>query len=151
MAKAYTKPSPTRSAIGKRLIRFRKPSCEHCGTSERLGVHHKDRNWRNNDISNLMTLCSSCHTSLHHTQGDLARKRTQPLCLVCGKQSYRPGLCHKHRTRQRRYGNPWMTKIMIGKSWQLVSEQPGMNGLPQQESATGYQIDHTALDASEIQ
>jgi predicted HNH restriction endonuclease len=30
-----------------------------------LGVHHKDRNRHNNDISNLEVLCPNCH-SLEH-------------------------------------------------------------------------------------
>ena len=39
--------------------------CEKCNTTERLHVHHKDRDVTNNDPSNLMTLCASCHLKLH--------------------------------------------------------------------------------------
>ena len=42
--------------------------CERCGYSEHpeiLGVHHKDRNRHNNDLSNLEVLCPICH-SLEH-------------------------------------------------------------------------------------
>jgi 5-methylcytosine-specific restriction endonuclease McrA len=42
--------------------------CERCGYSEHpeiLGVHHKDRNRHNNDLSNLEVLCPTCH-SLEH-------------------------------------------------------------------------------------
>lgn len=40
-------------------------NCEECGTTERLHVHHKDRNPANNDVSNLAVLCASCHLKLH--------------------------------------------------------------------------------------
>lgn len=43
----------------------RKVACEQCGATERLHVHHKDRRPANNDPSNLMTLCASCHLKLH--------------------------------------------------------------------------------------
>lgn len=43
-------------------------SCNRCGYSEHkhiLGVHHKDRNRKNNHIDNLEILCPICH-SLEH-------------------------------------------------------------------------------------
>lgn len=42
--------------------------CNRCGYGEHpeiLGVHHIDRNRKNNDISNLEVLCPNCH-SLEH-------------------------------------------------------------------------------------
>ena len=42
-----------------------KDRCEDCGTTEKLHIHHKDRNPANNDLSNLAVLCSSCHKALH--------------------------------------------------------------------------------------
>jgi len=42
--------------------------CNRCGYNiepKILGVHHKDRNRNNNDISNLEVLCPNCH-SLEH-------------------------------------------------------------------------------------
>ena len=44
--------------------------CERCGFDknlEILGVHHKDRNRKNNKISNLEILCPNCH-SLEHAK-----------------------------------------------------------------------------------
>jgi len=38
--------------------------CEMCGGKMEL-IHHKDGNKKNNDISNLMGLCTSCHSVLH--------------------------------------------------------------------------------------
>lgn len=45
-------------------------SCCRCGYAEHpeiLGVHHKDRNRKNNDLSNLEVLCPNCH-SLEHSK-----------------------------------------------------------------------------------
>lgn len=43
-------------------------SCERCGFDqypEILGVHHKDRNRKNNELSNLEVLCANCHSIEH--------------------------------------------------------------------------------------
>ena len=55
--------------------------CSHCGTKEKLVVHHIDRSGRgnkkhNNDLSNLMVLCKSCHINIHRKDlQDSKRKR----------------------------------------------------------------------------
>ena len=42
------------------------PFCEICkATPKRLSVHHKDGNYQNNVLSNLQTLCTSCHKKTH--------------------------------------------------------------------------------------
>jgi len=44
--------------------------CNQCGYDTEpkiLGVHHKDRNRKNNDLSNLEVLCPNCH-SLEHSK-----------------------------------------------------------------------------------
>lgn len=41
-------------------------SCEICGATKDLEVHHKDKNHSNNNPSNLMTVCSSCHQRVHN-------------------------------------------------------------------------------------
>ena len=46
-------------------------SCNTCGSTDNLDVHHKDRNYKNNEMKNLETLCHSCHMKLHWRQGDL--------------------------------------------------------------------------------
>lgn len=53
-----------------RARRHRKDACERCGSSENLHVHHRDDNWRNDDIANLETLCGSCHLEHHWATGD---------------------------------------------------------------------------------
>lgn len=39
--------------------------CEWCGSTEKIHVHHKDRNRANNAKDNIMILCVSCHAYLH--------------------------------------------------------------------------------------
>lgn len=39
--------------------------CELCREHKKTEIHHKDRDWRNNDIQNLQELCHRCHMILH--------------------------------------------------------------------------------------
>lgn len=41
------------------------PFCQRCGRRATL-VHHIDGNAHNDDMSNLMSLCDSCHQKVHH-------------------------------------------------------------------------------------
>lgn len=128
MALHYMHNNPSKEAVYKRLEKIQKSRCEICGTTENLCNHHRDRNWRNNDPSNFQTLCNSCHTSLHHARGDILKKKENLPCYVCGKPSYRSGLCNTCRTRQRRHGSPYLKRIRIGASWQVVMDASGLNG-----------------------
>ena len=40
--------------------------CEFCGINDKIVIHHKDKNRKNNDIANLQALCDSCHAWLHY-------------------------------------------------------------------------------------
>ena len=66
-SKEIFKPSFTtvrKAMIRRELINH----CNRCGYNIEpriLGVHHKDRNRNNNDMSNLEVLCPNCH-SLEH-------------------------------------------------------------------------------------
>jgi len=61
--------SPTYTTVRKTMLkREMLNSCERCGYDAEksiLGVHHKDRNRKNNSIQNLEVLCPNCH-SLEH-------------------------------------------------------------------------------------
>ena len=69
--------------------------CQKCQTKERLVIHHLDGDDRNNNLSNLITLCPACHGGLH------ALKNGGRECIVCGKffksgnnqYAYRMGYC----------------------------------------------------------
>jgi hypothetical protein len=64
----------------------RKPTCERCGATARLHVHHKDKDITNNDPANLETLCVLCHNR-HHFAGV---SRTAPIdCGPSGTRSSR--------------------------------------------------------------
>lgn len=43
-------------------------ACERCGFDRDkaiLGVHHKDRDRHNNELTNLEVLCPNCHSMEH--------------------------------------------------------------------------------------
>lgn len=39
--------------------------CVRCGFSDKIVVHHKDKNRNNNQMDNLITVCKSCHAFFH--------------------------------------------------------------------------------------
>jgi len=41
--------------------------CRDCGDDYELEVHHRDRNRKNNKLSNLETLCKRCHMVTRHS------------------------------------------------------------------------------------
>ena len=49
--------------------RAKKDKCEWCGATKNLVVHHLDENRYNNTLTNLITICKSCHQK-HHTIRD---------------------------------------------------------------------------------
>lgn len=40
-------------------------SCECCGSTTSLQVHHRDLRWLNNSPDNLQLLCPTCHSRVH--------------------------------------------------------------------------------------
>lgn len=58
--------------------RYKKDKCENCGFipmhSCQLDVDHIDGNHKNDDISNLRTLCANCHRLKTHLNNDRRRK-----------------------------------------------------------------------------
>jgi hypothetical protein len=42
--------------------------CVICSKDENLVIHHKDCNPMNNDLWNLITVCSTCHATHHHSK-----------------------------------------------------------------------------------
>lgn len=66
MSCANTRQEPTsRDTLHWRARKHKAQSCAECATTDRLHVHHIDRNPANNDPTNLLTLCASCHLKLH--------------------------------------------------------------------------------------
>ena len=59
--------SPTFYLTEIRRIIFERDNntCQRCGTREHLLIHHLDTNDRNNDLTNLIVLCTPCHLALH--------------------------------------------------------------------------------------
>lgn len=74
--------------------------CEICGSEVNIDVHHIDGNPQNNSLENLMRLCRSCHSKIHHPYS---------VCKICGDKAKGYGLCNKHYLRYKKYGDPLMT------------------------------------------
>jgi hypothetical protein len=55
-------------------------SCEVCGGTHRLAVHHIDEDWTNGAPDNIQTLCSPCH-SRHHMRARLEMRLRQVAAL----------------------------------------------------------------------
>ncbi len=104
MAKAMIVDNPSRDQYARRVRHLKKDHCEECGSSKNLHLHHRDRNWANNAVGNLQTLCATCHLKGHWARGDIMERMPKPPCRVCGKSSYRhkEQLCNTCRTRARR-------------------------------------------------
>ncbi|MFH1308486.1 MAG: HNH endonuclease signature motif containing protein [Patescibacteria group bacterium] len=46
----------------------KKIMCKHCNNLDKriLAVHHRDKNRKNNELSNLIWLCHNCHHLIHY-------------------------------------------------------------------------------------
>lgn len=57
-------------ALKMRLLQQRGTVCEKCDYNkyEILHVHHKDRNRKNNELSNLELICPNCHFEEHYLE-----------------------------------------------------------------------------------
>lgn len=52
------------------VTQLKKDHCEVCGKTHcRLECHHKDGDHANNELENLITVCSSCHKKFHYEMG----------------------------------------------------------------------------------
>lgn len=70
--------------------------CEICGSTKNLDIHHKDRDYTNNNLDNLQCLCRSCHNKIHRVT----------YCPICGKKARRYGYCEKHGMRYKKHKCP---------------------------------------------
>jgi hypothetical protein len=66
MAQVFVKDVPSRSALLKRVDKYRGNSCEICGGTKNIHKHHIDGNLLNDSPENIQTLCGSCHITHHH-------------------------------------------------------------------------------------
>lgn len=121
MAAAMTQDQPTLTAIKARNKHLRGPLCQECGTVAQLQIHHIDGNKFNNNASNLMTLCASCHSKWHWENGKRMPNR-RAACSICGTPARKLGYCQKHYQRFRKYGDPRVTKKKNGLRYELVED-----------------------------
>lgn len=61
--------------IKLRVFALKGEKCERCGYDKKeiLNVHHRDRDKKNNDLSNLELLCPNCHAEEHHLKNSWLR------------------------------------------------------------------------------
>ena len=64
------------ASYNKKAFKSYPHKCNRCGSLDRLEVHHKDHNRKNNDLSNLEILCKRCHKN-HHIVRDKFGKFTK--------------------------------------------------------------------------
>lgn len=57
--------------------KVKKDSCELCGSTNNLCVHHVDHNRTNNNLNNLITVCKQCHQEHHIKRDKLGRYTRQ--------------------------------------------------------------------------
>lgn len=134
MAKAQEKESVTLAALRSRAEKLRKKSCQRCGATANLQVHHKDRNPANNAPDNIETLCSSCHTTTHWEEGKVPnQKKRNFFCKICGKPARKLDMCQMHYQRFQKYGDPYLTKKKIGSRYELQREVPGAENGPERQ------------------
>ena len=57
----------TKSAYSKRARKYKKTSCEACGSKKKMVTHHIDQERTNNEPDNIQTLCKTCHDFFHRT------------------------------------------------------------------------------------
>lgn len=43
-------------------------ACQQCGSTQNLQIHHKNGNWRDENIQNLVLLCKNCHRQKHKAE-----------------------------------------------------------------------------------
>lgn len=66
-ANSRTKGGLSRKAFHAQARKHKNPACECCGAKKRLHVHHVNEDWKNNEPTNLQTLCVFCHQFWHST------------------------------------------------------------------------------------
>lgn len=47
--------------------------CDHCGHSDKIQIHHKNKDRGNNHIDNLQALCACCHMKHHNAERKISR------------------------------------------------------------------------------
>jgi len=55
-------------ALEKHMLKQEIGSCELCGATVPLEIHHKDKRRFNNSLQNLEILCTKCHRRLHRKE-----------------------------------------------------------------------------------
>lgn len=60
----YKKYRPISLNLRKEIVQRDNHACTECESKQHLQVHHIDGNSHNNNFSNLITLCRTCHKAI---------------------------------------------------------------------------------------
>ena len=81
--------------------------CQICNKKATL-IHHIDRNWQNNNPTNLVSLCNTCHLNLHRKDkcgnssnqpdNSLKQEYSKDFFSKCGKKSVK--VRFKNKTKE---------------------------------------------------
>lgn len=64
--KRYHKENPSQEYIRKQILKEKGEKCEHCGSTEKLNVHHKKYTFTSKlTLKDYLVLCPKCHAILH--------------------------------------------------------------------------------------
>lgn len=75
----HSRSPETKAASRRRAQKFVGGSCEACGTSTDMTVHHVDGDAMNNDPQNLQTLCRCCHNFWHSMLKRIGKQQSRPM------------------------------------------------------------------------
>lgn len=60
-----------------------KDICEICKKGKSKNLHHKDGNYANDTVDNLISVCSNCHLLIHKIMNWLKTKDQLPIIKIC--------------------------------------------------------------------
>ena len=73
-------------------------TCQRCGATKHTLIHHLDDNDRNNTLTNLILLCTTCHLNLHRP-----KQRVSKIIKDTPKMHYNPKLSLLERVKDTFY------------------------------------------------
>lgn len=72
----------------KKIYQLYNNQCYYCENKEKLQIHHKDKNKKNNNIENLILVCIKHHKKLHRGEkkDTLGKNYKKSICQQCKKE-----------------------------------------------------------------
>lgn len=118
------------SSLKERLIiaGLKKSTCEICGYTENLELHHINGDHNDNRLENLQILCPNCHAKTNNYRGRNSTKNSTPemaerknnkshwcVCKNCGKEFYSDRIDRTRKFCCRECYNEYLKKLRLGE------------------------------------